>query len=144
MGSVSSASITVGEGDLVQMNRNGGATWSASTPEAISGNVPVTFALTLENGETVELSECFSSWPQSTSASCTANGANVPSSSDSSSDSDVSDGSDGSDDNASNTNCAAEWQQCGGSGVDDTCCEAGTQCFKNSEWYSQCRTDCPA
>merc|ERR1719229_1139517 len=92
--SVASASITVGEGELIQMNRNGGATWSASTPAGISGNVAVTFKLTLDNEEIVELSECFGSWPQSTSASCTANGENVPSSSDSSS------GSEGSDESA--------------------------------------------
>merc|ERR1712176_837352 len=70
---VSAASIMIeGQSEPIQMNRNGGATWSASTPEAHSGNVDVTFTLTLDNQDTVELADCFTSWPQSTSASCTA------------------------------------------------------------------------
>merc|ERR1712072_702646 len=45
---------------------------------------------------------------------------------------------------APDTDCAAEWEQCGGTGVADRCCQEGPQCFMNSEWYSQCRTSCPA
>jgi len=41
-------------------------------------------------------------------------------------------------------NCAAEWEQCGGEGTEAKCCEAGTQCYKDSKWYSQCRQSCPA
>merc|ERR1712150_390083 len=71
--SVSAATIMVeGQSAPIQMNRNGGATWSASTSGGHSGNVDVTFTLTLDNDETVELTNCFSTWPQSTSASCTA------------------------------------------------------------------------
>merc|ERR1711890_199055 len=41
-------------------------------------------------------------------------------------------------------NCAAEWAQCGGEGTEAKCCEAGTQCYKDTKWYSQCRQSCPA
>merc|ERR1712157_291594 len=105
---VSAASIMIeGQSEPIQMNRNGGATWSASTPEAHSGNVDVTFTLTLDNEDTVELADCFTSWPQSTSASCTATSADTGSS-----------------------NCAAKWQQCAGNGFQDVCCEEGTQCSR--------------
>merc|ERR1712150_291790 len=97
-----------------------------------SGDVGVTFTLTLDNDETVELTNCFSTWPQSTSASCTAT-----SSGDTTTTATTAAASGGSD-------CAAEWQQCAGNDFADKCCAAGTQCFKQSEWYSQCVTDCPA
>merc|ERR1711920_137522 len=67
---VSAASIKIGGDATIQMTRNSGATWYASTP-GTSGDVTVTFTLTLENGETVELANCFNSWPQATSSSCT-------------------------------------------------------------------------
>merc|ERR1711939_1119071 len=68
---VSAASIKIGEDDTIQMTRNSGATWYASTP-GTSGDVTVTFSLT------------------------------------------------------------------------NRCCAEGLQCYKFSEWYSQCLTSCPS
>merc|ERR1712076_275501 len=97
-------------GAPIQMNRNGGATWSASTPAGHSGNVDVTFTLTLDNDETVELTNCFSTWPQSTSASCTATSSGDTTTT-TTTPAAASGGSD----------CAAEWQQCAGNGFADKC-----------------------
>ncbi|KAJ2925433.1 hypothetical protein H1R20_g11726, partial [Candolleomyces eurysporus] len=37
------------------------------------------------------------------------------------------------------TNCAAKWQQCGGQGFSGpSCCESGSTCTVNNQWYSQC------
>jgi len=40
-------------------------------------------------------------------------------------------------------NCVGLYAQCGGGHVADTCCTAPAQCFKQSEWYSQCLSACP-
>jgi len=40
-------------------------------------------------------------------------------------------------------NCVGLYAQCGGGQVGDTCCTAPAQCFKQSDWYSQCLTACP-
>ncbi|KAK4223294.1 hypothetical protein QBC38DRAFT_53957 [Podospora fimiseda] len=38
-----------------------------------------------------------------------------------------------------NGNCAAKWGQCGGRGFTGaTCCQAGSTCRAQNEWYSQC------
>lgn len=37
--------------------------------------------------------------------------------------------------------CHATWAGCGDGG---SCCNAADSCFKQSQWYSQCRTSCPA
>merc|ERR1712157_15937 len=115
---VSAASIMIeGQSEPIQMNRNGGATWSASTPEAHSGNVDVTFTLTLDNQDTVELADCFTSWPQSTSASCTASSPDT--------DTDTTTTTTTTTHCTTTTtttttaasgssNCAAKWQQCAG------------------------------
>ena len=62
-------------------------------------------------------------------------------------------------DSASGTpDCARKWELCGGQILSymtgdlsfmnknqkSRCCEAGSQCFKSSKWYSQCRPSCPA
>merc|ERR1712072_1496098 len=95
---VSSASITVGAGNPdIQMTRNGGATWSTSTPDAIAGNVPVTFKPTLDNDATVEMDACFNTWPQPTSASCTVGG------NDNTSDDDTSEDNTSDDDTSEDT-----------------------------------------
>merc|ERR1711981_626909 len=139
---VSSASITVGAGNPgIQMTRNGGATWSTSTPDGIAGNVPVTFKLTLDNDATVEMDACFNTWPQPTSASCTVGGND--NTSDDTSEDNTSDDTSEDNTSADSSNCVAHWGQCGGSGMADTCCEEGTQCYKASQWYSQCLTACP-
>jgi hypothetical protein len=44
---------------------------------------------------------------------------------------------------AANTNCASAWAKCDGEDHASLCCPEGYQCFKNSKWYSQCRTSCP-
>ncbi|KAL2259101.1 hypothetical protein VTK26DRAFT_7353 [Humicola hyalothermophila] len=37
------------------------------------------------------------------------------------------------------TNCSPRWGQCGGSGwTGPTCCESGTTCQAQNQWYSQC------
>merc|ERR1711939_1192601 len=189
----------IGGDNTIQMTRNSGATWYASTP-GTSGDVTVTFSLTLENGETVELANCFNSWPQATSSSCTVSsddsssddsGSDGSSSDDSSSDDSSSDGSSsdgsGSDDSSSDdsgsggsgsdgsssddsgsdgsssddsgsddsgsdgsssddANCiqVAHWGKCAGGGMTNRCCAEGLQCYKFSEWYSQCLTSCPS
>merc|ERR1712072_394742 len=125
------ASIAGGAGNPdIQMTRNGGATWSTSTPDAIAGNVPVTFKLTLDNDATVEMDACFNTWPQPTSASCTVGGNdnNPEDNSEDNSDDNSDDNSEGnSDDNsddssADSSNCVAHWGQCGGGDMTDTCC----------------------
>merc|ERR1711939_407387 len=159
----------IGGDNTIQMTRNSGATWYASTP-GTSGDVTVTFSLTLENGEAVELANCFNSWPQATSSSCTVSsddsssddsGSDGSSSDDSSSDDSSSDGSSsdgsgsddsGSDDSSSDgsssddANCiqVAHWGKCAGGGMTNRCCAEGLQCYKFSEWYSQCLTSCPS
>lgn len=46
---------------------------------------------------------------------------------------------------ARNATCAAEFGQCGGSGWDGaTCCEAGSSCVKQNEFYSQCLAESAA
>merc|ERR1711939_1280518 len=171
---VSAASIKIGEDDTIQMTRNSGATWYASTP-GTSGDVTVTFSLTLENGETVELANCFNSWPQATSSSCTVSsddsssddsssdgsssddsgsdgsGSDGSSSDDSGSDGSSSDdsgsddsGSDGSSSDDANCIQVAHWGKCAGGGMTNRCCAEGLQCYKFSEWYSQCLTSCPS
>lgn len=36
--------------------------------------------------------------------------------------------------------CSSVWNQCGGKGyTGPTCCEAGTYCSYNSDWWSQCK-----
>merc|ERR1711939_612065 len=115
---VSAASIKIGEDDTIQMTRNSGATWYASTP-GTSGDVTVTFSLTLENGETVELANCFNSWPQATSSSCTV------SSDDSSSDGSSSDGS-GSDDSSSDDSSSDDSSSDGSSSDDSSSDDSGS------------------
>lgn len=153
---VSSASITVGTGNQpTELARNGGATWAASTPVAIAGNVPVSFKLTLDNSDIVEMDACFNTWPQPTSASCTSGAGNDNESNgnnDSNGDNDNASNEESSDDTEENSdddtpadssNCAAQWGQCAGPDMVTTCCEEGTQCYKASNWYSQCLTACP-
>jgi len=39
----------------------------------------------------------------------------------------------------SSGSCSAKWGQCGGSGwTGPTCCESGSTCTYNNQWYSQC------
>eukprot|EP00928_Gymnodinium_smaydae_P090241 TRINITY_DN74069_c0_g1_i1.p1 TRINITY_DN74069_c0_g1~~TRINITY_DN74069_c0_g1_i1.p1 ORF type:complete len:763 (+),score=84.50 TRINITY_DN74069_c0_g1_i1:52-2340(+) len=52
------------------MSRNSGATWAANTPDGKQGNLDVSFELTLQGGSTVKMTNCFTDWPQATSASC--------------------------------------------------------------------------
>jgi hypothetical protein len=154
---VSAASIKIGGDDTIQMTRNSGATWYASTP-GTSGDVTVTFSLTLENDETVQLADCFNSWPQATSSSCTVSSSSSDDSSsddsssgdsssdDSSSDDSSSDDSSSDDSSSDDANCiqVAHWGKCAGGGMTNRCCAEGLQCYKFSEWYSQCLTSCPS
>ena len=64
---VDAATITVGGNAPVMMSRNGGP-FQAST-QGLTG-VPVGFTLTLDDGSTLELANCFGNWPQTTGASC--------------------------------------------------------------------------
>merc|ERR1712167_65554 len=109
---VSAASIKIGGDATIQMTRNSGATWYASTP-GTSGDVDVTFTLTLENGETVELANCFNSWPQATSSSCTV-------SSDDSSSDDSSSGGSGSGSDGSSSGSDGSSSDDSSSGSDDS------------------------
>ncbi|ORX66085.1 hypothetical protein BCR32DRAFT_226002 [Anaeromyces robustus] len=42
--------------------------------------------------------------------------------------------------NTDQTDCVEAWKQCGGSGMTEKCCQAGTSC-KGSEGYKQCEPD---
>lgn len=49
------------------------------------------------------------------------------------------DGDDDDDDDGTPGNCSPRWGQCGGSGWSGpTCCEAGSTCQAQNQWYSQC------
>merc|ERR1711920_289634 len=91
--------------------------------------------------------------------SSSSSGDSSSSSDDSSSGSDGSssgsdDSSSGSDDSSSSSddsssgdaNCivVAHWGKCAGGGMTGRCCAEGLQCYKFSEWYSQCLTSCPS
>merc|ERR1712048_1377281 len=49
------------------------ATWWSSL-KGTKGSIPVSFTLTLDNSETVELTNCFNTWPQPKNAACTSSG----------------------------------------------------------------------
>jgi len=133
---VSAASITIGGDDPVELVRTpNSATWYASTPEATSGNIPVTFTVTLDNNEPVELTGCFDSWAQPTGAFCTAHAG--PESHAELYQLATSNSNPGASDSST---CLPAWSACDeGAG---NCC-VGTQCFKEHDWYSQCRESCP-
>jgi len=42
--------------------------------------------------------------------------------------------------NTDKTDCVAAWKQCGGAGMEEKCCQAGTSC-KGSEGFKQCEPD---
>jgi len=45
---------------------------------------------------------------------------------------------------SSEEDCAlGMWAQCGGNSTTG-CCAGGVTCYRQSEWYSQCRPDCPS
>lgn len=72
---VDAATITVGGNAPVMMSRNGGP-FQAST-QGLTG-VPVGFTLTLDDGSTLELANCFGNWPQTTGASCVSDALTLP------------------------------------------------------------------
>merc|ERR1712183_771713 len=65
---------------------------------------------------------------------------------DSGSDDSSSDGSSSGDSSSDDANCivVAHWGKCAGGGMTGRCCAEGLQCYKFSEWYSQCLTSCPS
>merc|ERR1712188_47100 len=81
------------------------------------------------------------------SSSSSGDSSSGDSGSDDSSSDDSSSGDSGSDGSSSDdANCivVAHWGKCAGGGMTGRCCAEGLQCYKFSEWYSQCLTSCPS
>lgn len=136
---VASASVSVsGEQENTFVMSLVQGAWDVGTPDV--KDVPVTFKLTLDNGDLVELTECFSDWPQPVGASCSAGTtiANPSGSTTTTVGGSATTTASGSPTTAS-SGCAAVWQQCAGNEMAATCCEQGSQCVFVSEWYSQCQ-----
>lgn len=71
---VARASIKIGSDKPIMLQRKvNSATWWSSL-KGTKGSIPVSFTLTLDNSETVELTNCFNTWPQPKNAACTSSG----------------------------------------------------------------------